>query len=259
MDLVPRPFLITFAFAFGAIVGSFLNVVIHRVPRRQSIVRPGSRCPRCGAAIRWYDNIPILSWIVLRARCRSCGAPISTRYPMVEAAAGLLAVLTLWRWGLTAAGLEAVLFAWISLALGLIDLDHKLLPDVLTLPSILLGLGLAFAGGIATPLESFLGALTGAAIPAFIIIAYKALRGIEGMGWGDVKYLAAIGSVAGLEGCLWILIAGAVLGALTGIGLMAAGKGGAKTELPFGTFLAAATLLWLYAPTWLPTSLYMAR
>ncbi|HHQ48739.1 MAG TPA: prepilin peptidase [Acidobacteria bacterium] len=254
---VPYPYLIAFAFAVGAVVGSFLNVVIHRVPRRLSIVRPGSHCPRCGAAIRWYDNVPIVSWLLLRARCRSCGAPISIRYPLVEAAAGLLAVATVVRWGLTLPGLEVILFAWTSLALGLIDLEHKLLPDVLTVPSILLGLALAFAGGIATPLESVLGAAVGAGIPAFIIVAYKALRGIEGMGWGDVKYLAAIGAVTGIEGCLWILIAGAVLGALTGVGLILAGRGGGKTELPFGTFLAAATLLWLYAPPWLPTSLTM--
>lgn len=259
MDRLTPSFLIAYAFLVGTVVGSFLNVVIHRVPRRQSIIRPRSRCPRCGAAIRWYDNIPILSWIFLRARCRDCGEPISFRYPLVEAAAGLLAVATLWRWGLSAAAFEAVLFAWISLALGLIDLDHKLLPDVLTLPAIILGLALSFAGGIATPTESILGAAVGAAIPAFIIVAYKALRGIEGMGWGDVKYLAAIGAVAGLEGCLWILIAGAVLGALTGVGLILTGRGGGKTELPFGTFLAAATLLWLYAPPWLPTSLFMAR
>jgi leader peptidase (prepilin peptidase)/N-methyltransferase len=166
-------------------------------------------------------------------------------------------VATVTRWGLTVSGLEALLFAWISLALGLIDLDHKLLPDVLTLPTIGLGLGLSFAGGLATPLSSVLGAVVGAGIPAFIIVAYKALRGIEGMGWGDVKYLAAIGAVTGLEGCLWILIAGAILGALTGVALILAGRGGGKTELPFGTFLAAAVLLWLYAAPWLPAGLTM--
>ncbi len=240
----------------GLVVGSFLNVVIHRVPRGQSIVRPGSRCPACGTPIRWYHNIPVLSWIVLLGRCRACGAPIPVRYPAVELGGALVAVASVLRWGLTVAGVEAALFGWVSLALGLIDLEHKLLPDVLTLPSIAGGLFFSLAGGLATPLDAMAGALVGAAIPAALIVIYRRLRGVEGMGWGDVKYLAAIGAVSGLMGCLTVLVLAAVAGAAVGIVLMAAGRGSRETELPFGTFLAAAALAWLYLPpswlAWIP-------
>ncbi len=244
------------AVAVGLVVGSFLNVVIHRVPRRLSIVRPGSACPACGEPIRWYDNVPVLSWIVLRARCRRCGAPIPVRYPAVELGGAIVALLALHRWGWTVSGAEAALFGWVSLALALIDLEHKLLPDVMTLPSIAGGLAFSLAGGIAGPVDSALGAVVGAAIPATLIVVYRRLKGVEGMGWGDVKYLAAIGAVAGVMGCLRILVLAAVAGALTGIALIAAGRGSRETELPFGTFLAAAALFWLYAPpswlAWIP-------
>jgi leader peptidase (prepilin peptidase) / N-methyltransferase len=242
------PLLIAYVFAVGAVVGSFLNVLIHRLPRRESIVRPRSHCPSCGQRIPWYDNVPLVSWLLLGARCRQCRSPISIRYPAVEAAGGLVAVLALLHYGLSVAGLEAVLFAWISIALGVIDLEHQLLPDVLTYPAIVLGVGGAFAGGLTSPLESLLGLLIGAGLPVLVIVLYKAVRGIEGMGWGDVKYLAAIGAVVGVEACLWVLIVAAVLGALVGLGLVAARRGSGRTPLPFGTFLAIAALVWLYLP-----------
>ena len=236
------------AVAFGAVIGSFLNVVIHRVPRGESIVTPGSHCPSCDTPIRWFDNVPIVSWIVLGARCRACRARISLRYPLVETVAAAAAALAVQRWGLTVAGVEAAVFAWIALALAFIDLDHQLLPDVVTLPSIGLGLLCAWLGGLTTPIEAVLGVLVGAAIPAAVILVYRLLRGEEGMGWGDVKYLAAIGAVLGVHACLWVLVVGAVLGAVVGLGLIAAGRGGARTALPFGTFLSAAVMLWLYLP-----------
>ena len=144
----PQPFLIAYVFAIGAVMGSFLNVVIYRVPRRMSIVRPRSGCPACGAAIAWYDNIPIVSWLVLRARCRRCNARISVRYPLVEAAAGTLAVLALARYGVSVAGAEAAIFSWASLALGLIDLEHQILPDMMTYPAIGFGLLCSALGGV---------------------------------------------------------------------------------------------------------------
>ena len=243
-----QPFLTLYAFAIGAVVGSFLNVVIYRVPRELSVVRPGSACPACGAGIRWYDNIPLLSWLLLRARCRRCGARISVRYPLVETAAAALAVLALHRFGLSTLGVEVVVFSWVSLALGLIDLEHQILPDVMTYPSILFGLAMSWFGGWATFPESLLGAVVGAAIPTAVILVYKWLRGEEGMGWGDVKYLAAIGAVVGARDCLWVLVVASVLGALVGLGMIAAGRGSAKTALPFGTFLALAAIVWLYLP-----------
>jgi leader peptidase (prepilin peptidase)/N-methyltransferase len=247
-------------FVIGAIVGSFLNVVIYRVPLRRSIVSPGSACPGCGTPIRWYDNVPILAWIWLRARCRDCGVRISVRYPLVEAAAAVVAVLAVRAWGVSVAGIEALLFSWICLALALIDYDHQILPDVITYPTIVLGLATSAFGGLTWWLDSAVGALVGAALPAAVIVLYKLVRGIEGMGWGDVKFLAGIGAVVGLTGCLWILVVAAILGALVGAGLMVLGRGDSQTALPFGTFLAAATLLFLYLPAsarlWPPAVLW---
>ncbi len=241
-------FLTVYALCVGLVVGSFLNVVIHRVPRRQSVVRPGSHCPACGHRIRWYDNVPVISWVLLRGRCRDCRAPIALRYPAVELATGIVTALLARRYGLSVAGAEAVLFAWVSIALGMIDLEHQLLPDVMTYPAAVLGLACSFAGGLATPAESIVGLAVGGLLPMVVLVAYKALRGIEGMGWGDVKYLAAIGAALGVFGCLWVLIAGAVLGAAVGLGLIVTGRGGSRTALPFGTFLAVAVLAWLLLP-----------
>ncbi len=251
-----QPVLMLFAFVLGAVVGSFLNVVIHRVPRRLSIVRPGSACPECASAIAWYDNLPIVSWLVLRGRCRSCSTSISLRYPLVEAAAGALAALGVARWGLGPVTVEVVVFAWLSLALALIDLEHQILPDVMTYPAIAFGLVFSWFGGLTGFVDSLAGAVVGAALPMTVIVLYKLLRGIEGMGWGDVKYLAAIGAVVGLEGCLLVLVVAAVLGAAVGGALIIAGRGSGKTALPFGTFLAVAVILWLYLPeSWRSLSL----
>lgn len=245
----PQPFLMVYAFVVGSVVGSFLNVIIHRVPRRMSIVSPGSACPSCSAAIRWYDNIPLVSWVVLRGRCRQCAAPISVRYPLVELVAGVIGAATVMRYGVGLPGLEAAVFAWVSLALALIDLEHQILPDVMTYPSILFGLVCAWFGGLASFPAAVLGAVVGAGVPILVIVIYKLVRGIEGMGWGDVKYLAAIGAVVGLHGCLWVLVIAATLGALVGVTMIVAGRGTARTALPFGTFLALAVILWLYIPS----------
>jgi len=250
MDWIREPIVIVFAFAFGAAWGSFLNVLIYRLPQEMSVLKePPSSCPRCGTPIRWYDNLPILSWLALGARCRTCKNPISWRYPLVEAAAGCLAVLALLRWGLTVTGFEVLVFAWVSLALCLIDYDYKILPNTLTYPSIVLGLVCSFLGGYTWWLDSLLGAVVGALLPTLVIVIYKLWRGIEGMGWGDVKYLAAIGSVVGLQGVVGVLVIAATVGALFGLGMIAMGRGSGKTELPFGTFLALAVIFWLYAPS----------
>ena len=243
-----RPFLTTYAVLVGAVVGSFLNVVVYRVPRRRSIVRPRSACPACQAPIPWYDNIPVLSWLVLLGRCRRCRAPISVRYPLVEVAAAAMAGVAFSRHGASVVGLEVLVFAWVSLVLGLIDLEHQLLPDVLTYPSIVLGLLASLGGGLVPPVEALLGAAVGAAVPTLVIVSYRWLRGEDGMGWGDVKYLAAIGAVVGVRDCLWVLVMAAVVGAVVGIALWVSGRGSGKTALPFGTFLAGAVILWLYMP-----------
>jgi len=251
-----QPFLMAYAFALGAVVGSFLNVLVYRLPREMSILRtPPSSCPACSTPILWYDNIPLYSWLMLRGKCRECRAPISLRYPMVELTSGVLAVAALARWGLSVTGFEVAIFAWISLALGLIDLDFQILPNVLTYPSIIFGFVFSLLGGYTWWLDSLVGAVVGALLPTLVIVLYKMWRGIEGMGWGDVKYLAAIGAVVGLRGVVGVLVVGSILGALVGLGMIAAGRGSGKTELPFGTFLALAVILWLYAPvSWLAWS-----
>lgn len=248
MSAWPHWFISVYVLLVGAVVGSFLNVVIYRLPRRRSVVRPRSFCPQCGRQVRWFDNVPVLSWLALRGRCRDCRTPIPIRYPVVEALAGLAAFGAFQLHGPTVAALETALFAWVSLALAWIDLDHQILPDVITYPSIVLGLGASFIGGLTSPLESLLGVLVGAGIPTAVILGYRLIRGVEGMGWGDVKYLAAIGAVVGVYGCVWVLLIGAVLGAVVGVGLMISGRGTGKTALPFGTFLAVAVLIWLYVP-----------
>jgi leader peptidase (prepilin peptidase)/N-methyltransferase len=257
MHFSDEPLVIAFIFAFGAAWGSFLNVLVYRLPREVSVLRePPSSCPACATPIRWYDNLPLLSWLALRGRCRTCKAPISVRYPLVELAAAVLAVLAFVRWGVSVTGVEVMVFAWVSLALGLIYLDFQILPDVLTYPSIVFGLACSALGGYTWWLDSLLGAAVGALLPILVIVIYKLWRGIEGMGWGDVKYLAAIGAVVGLRGVVGVLIVGASVGALVGLGMILAGRGSGKTPLPFGTFLALAALLWLYAPpawfAWMP-------
>jgi leader peptidase (prepilin peptidase)/N-methyltransferase len=238
-----------YAFVLGAVVGSFLNVVIYRVPRRLSIVKPRSACPSCATPIAWFDNLPVLSWLVLRGRCRSCRGAIAIRYPLVEAAAGALAAFGVGLYGLSPVSVEVVIFGWVSLALALIDLEHQILPDVMTYPAIVFGLVFSWFGGFTSFADSVAGAVVGAALPTAVILLYRWLRGIDGMGWGDVKYLAAIGAVVGLQGCLMVLVVAAVLGALVGGFLILIGRGSGKTALPFGTFLAVAVILWLYLPS----------
>lgn len=241
------PELIAVAAAYGLVLGSFLNVVVHRVPRQMSVLAPRSHCPACGALIRWFDNVPVLSWLWLRGKCRRCGARISVRYPLVELATGLLLAAVAARFGVSVQGAAALVLGALLLALALIDLEHYLLPDVLTLPGIAAGLLFSLAGGLARPLDAVIGALLGAALPYAVIVLYRLVRGVEGMGLGDVKLLAMIGAFLGWQGALLTLCVGACAGAVVGIGLVLAGRGKADTELPFGTFLSAAALLVVFA------------
>jgi leader peptidase (prepilin peptidase)/N-methyltransferase len=210
----------------GACLGSFLNVVIARVPAGASIVRPGSRCPRCGTPIRWYDNIPVLSWILLRARCRTCRAPISVRYPAVELLGAGAAWLALTRHGLSAAAAAEVAFALLLVALSFIDLDTWLLPHALTWPLIAAGL-LAAALGVAPAASiraSALGALVGFAGFAAVAVVGKRLAGREALGFGDVWLLAGIGAWLGVAALLPVVLLASVQGAVVGLALIALGR-----------------------------------
>ena len=238
--VLPAWFVPAVAAAYGLVFGSFLNVVVHRLPRGMSVLRPRSHCPACGAPVRWFDNVPVLSYLALAGRCRTCRARISPRYPAVELASGALAAGVAARFGLTVAGAEAMLLVMLLLPLAFIDLEHHLLPDVLTLPGIAIGLACSWAGGLVPFADALVGAAVGAGVPYAVMVAYRRLRGVEGMGLGDVKLLAMIGAFLGWRGMLLTLGVGATAGALVGLALIATGRGRRDTELPFGTFLCAA-------------------
>ena len=253
-----------FAGALGAIIGSFLNVCIHRLPRDLSIVRPRSCCPGCGRLIAWYDNVPILSFLMLRARCRGCGAPIAARYPLVEAVtAGLFLALALLR-GPGVAFAAGAAFAAALVVLIVIDAEHQILPDAVTLPGIALGLLLAPLEGWLEPpgpgprgllLDRFLAAVLGYLLLFAVNASYRgwqALKGVpaadrlDGIGRGDFKLLAMIGAFLGTRLMLFTLFAGAVTGAVWGIYLMAFHGYGWRSKLPYGVFLGAAAILALF-------------
>ena len=220
-----RPLAAVWAACLGAVVGSFLNVVIARLPRGQSVVRPRSRCPRCGAAIAWYDNLPLISWVILRARCRACRAPISWRYPLVEALAAGAALAAFLRHGLGGAFAAEFCFASVLLALAFIDLDTWLLPHALTRPLIAFGLAAAALGFSPASLgRSLLGAAVGfAAFAAVSVVGEKVLRK-EALGFGDVWLLAGVGAWFGARPLLPVVLLASLQGSLVGVALILLGK-----------------------------------
>ena len=226
---------------FGLLIGSFLNVVIHRVPRKESLVSPGSRCPGCGYALRWYDNIPVVSYAMLGGRCRRCRAPISIRYPLVELTTAIVFVAHYFVFGWTPLLAVRLLFAASLVALFAIDLEHHLLPDVITLPGIFVGLA---ASAFLPPglFEALIGMLIGGGSLWLIGEAYYRYSGEEGMGGGDVKMLAMIGAFLGWKLVLVTLVLSSVLGSVLGLAIIAIKRGGMKYALPFGTFLALGAL-----------------
>lgn len=260
--------LITAAVLLGLAVGSFLNVVIHRLPRMleqgwraecaelsgnpvpagetYNLVLPRSRCPDCGHTIRAVENIPVLSYVALSGRCAACKAPISLRYPAVEALAGALAGYIAWRFGASAAAAGAMLFVWTMIALAFIDLDTFYLPDNLTLP--LLWTGLAFnIGATFTDLTSaVIGAAAGYLVLWAVFWAYKLATGKEGMGYGDFKLLAAIGAWLGWKMLPLVILLSSLVGAVIGIGLIVLARRGRNVPIPFGPYLALAGLIALF-------------
>ena len=252
-------------FALGAVVGSFLNVVIARVPKRQSIVSPGSRCPRCGNAIAWYDNIPIVSWILLRARCRKCGQPISTRYPLVELLTGVLAVAVFKRDALTWVGIGHFGLVAALVALAYIDLDTWLLPHQITWPLLAVGLASPLWNRELTWAQSLIGAAAGFALFAAIALIGERLLKRETMGWGDVWLLAAIAAWLGWPALLPVVLLSAVQGAIVGSILLAVRREPEpspppapaptssdndwvppKHAVPYGPFLSLAAIEYLF-------------
>ena len=226
----------------GLCVGSFLNVCIYRLPLKQSVVWPASRCPGCGHELAWFDNIPVASYVVLRGRCRSCGVPISMRYPIVEALTAGIFLLHWTVFGPTPLLFVRVLFACALIVLFAIDLDHQILPDVITLPGILVGL-ICSVFVPPGPLMSLAGMLLGGGLLWAISEAWFRLRKVEAMGFGDVKMLAMVGAFLGVKLVMVTFVLGSMIGGIVGALLIATRRADMATKVPFGTMLAVAALI----------------
>ncbi|MFO1400217.1 MAG: A24 family peptidase [Steroidobacteraceae bacterium] len=286
---------IAVALLVGLLVGSFLNVVIHRLPRmlerawraecaalgdgtspppadapppaRYDLIAPRSACPACHAPIAAWHNIPVVSWLLLRGRCAHCAAPISPRYPLVEAASGVLTALVAWKFGFGLPALFAMLITWYLIAAALIDLEHQLLPDALTLPLLWGGLLASLLAPLAPaaslpvdPRAAILGAAAGYLSLWCVYHLFRLLTGKEGMGYGDFKLLGALGAWLGWQMLLPIVIASAAVGALTGIALIVLRRHERGVPIPFGPFLAAAGWLALmWGPGWVADYLGLFR
>lgn len=234
---VSSPWLWVPVLVFGCCVGSFLNVVIHRLPRGESVVSPPSACPACGHRIRPWENVPVLGWVFLRGRCSACASPISPRYPVVELVTGLLAVASLFWFGPTLQAAMSFTLLTCMLAIAFIDWEHMIIPDQISLGLLVLGLGLSpwSATGI---VGALVGAAVGGGLLLLVGLVWEKLRGVEAMGGGDIKLMAAAGAFVGLGSVLLIIFVGAFLGAIVGSVLM---RRDGQSKIAFGTFLAAAT------------------
>ena len=268
--------LIPAALLVGLAVGSFLNVVIHRLPRmmesewraqcaeldglpardneRFNLVVPRSRCPACATPIRARDNIPVLSWLLLKGRCAHCGARISARYPIVEALTAGLSALVAWKFGFGSTALAVAVFTWILVALTFIDADTTLLPDDLTMPLLWLGLLVNLAGVVpgVTLQDAVVGAVAGYGVLWLIYWAFKLTTGKEGMGYGDFKLLAALGAWMGWKALLPVLLLSSIVGAVVGVVLIVLKRRGRDIPIPFGPYLATAGFIVMLFGEFLP-------
>ncbi len=236
------------AFAFGACIGSFLNVCIYRIPAAMSIVHPASSCPNCNTDISFYDNIPIFSYLFLGGRCRHCKIAISPRYPFVELLGGLSALASVLVFGPTLHA--AVIFAFIAvlIVVTFIDLDHRIIPDIISLPGIPIFFLAAFAIPTISWVQSLIGILVGGGILFSIAWGYQAITGREGMGGGDIKLLAMMGAVVGWKGILFTIFTGSAIGTVIGIltSIKSPGQGLGRMAIPFGPFLALGGILYVF-------------
>ena len=268
--------LVAVAGLLGVCIGSFLNVVIHRLPKMMerewemqcaelrgespstatagsagsatlTLAKPRSRCPACGHQINALENIPIVSYLLLRGKCSGCSAPISLRYPLIEAATGLLSAYIAWHFGPTLQAAGALLLVWALIALTTIDFDTQLLPDSITLPLLWIGLAFNLANTYTDLSSAVLGAMIGYLCLWLVFWAFKLATGKEGMGYGDFKLLAALGAWLGWQMLPAIILLSSVVGAVVGISLIVIARRGRHVPIPFGPFLAAAgiiALLW---------------
>lgn len=269
MQHLPSGLFIATAIVFGLCIGSFLNVVIHRLPlmmerawREQcaelssglpgepepplTLATPRSRCPACGHQIKPWENIPVISYLLLRGRCSSCRAPISARYPLIEAVTALLSGFAVWHFGPGTQAFGAVLLIWGLIALTFIDLDTQLLPDSITLPLLWLGLAFNISGSFVHLSSAVIGAMAGYLALWLVFWAFKLLTGKEGMGYGDFKLLAALGAWMGWQMLPAIVLLSSLVGAVVGISLIVFARHGRNVPIPFGPYLAGAGLIALF-------------
>lgn len=226
----------------GLMVGSFSNVCVYRIPRGESIAFPGSHCPICNHDIAWYDNIPLLSWLFLKGKCRHCSSSISMRYPLLEALMGISWAWLAYHYGFSPVLLQAIILISLLWILTLIDLETGLLPNVLTLPGIVVGL--LFAWWFGFVVDALIGAVAGYGAFWLVARAFLLLTGKEGMGYGDFKLLAMLGAFMGWQALPFIVFASSFVGAIVGILYLKMAKKGRHTEIPFGPYLALAGMLW---------------
>ncbi|WP_415063887.1 prepilin peptidase [Bdellovibrio sp.] len=239
-------FLYGFFFVLGAIFGSFGNVIIYRLPKEESVVKPRSYCYSCKTPIKWYDNIPLLSWFLLRGRCRQCGAKFSFRYPLVELITAVLFALSYHYAGLSWTLLEYLIFIFGLVVCTFIDIDHMILPDEFTLSGIVIGL----VGAALNPQRDFLDALFGVLMGGGFLwgmaYVYYLLTKQEGMGGGDIKLLAWIGALLGWKAIPFVIMSSAIIGSVVGLIVARKQKAGLKTVIPFGPYLALGAVLYLF-------------
>ncbi|NSX17801.1 prepilin peptidase [Cupriavidus taiwanensis] len=275
LTALPPVFLVAAAALLGLVVGSFLNVVIHRVPRmmerdeanyiaelrgdplpypgRYNLMVPRSACPHCGHAIAPWENVPVLSYLLLRGRCSACKAPISVRYPLVELACAVLSALVAWRFGPGAQALAALVLVWGLLALTMIDADTQLLPDQITLPLLWIGLLLNVAGLFVALPDAVIGAAAGYLVLWLAYWLFRLLRGKEGMGFGDFKLMAALGAWFGWQALPALVLLSSVAGVVFGLVNIALRRQQRDTPFPFGPFIAlAGVVVLLFGPGVLP-------
>ena len=237
-----------FVFIFGACIGSFLNVCIFRIPENKSIVTPGSFCPNCHKGIPFYCNIPLLSYLFLMGRCKFCKVPISLRYPLIEALTGILGLFLFYKFGLTPAMGYWFVFTSVLITISFIDIDHQIIPDIISLPGIIIFASSFYFLPEMAIKDTILGIIAGGGTLYAVALFYYYLRKQEGMGGGDIKLLAMIGAATGIKGVFFTIFAGSLFGTIFGISTMLYTKiaDTKNLRIPFGPFLSLGTILYIF-------------
>ena len=239
-------FLYIFLTVVGAAIGSFLNVLIIRIPQGISIVYPSSHCQTCGHAIRFYDNIPVISYIILRGRCRDCHEKISLRYPLVEILTAIMSLLLFWKFGLSLKYMFSFVFSCTLIVITFVDFDHQIIPDIITLPGIPMFALIAVLFMNVPWMDAVLGIIIGGGCLYAVAVGYELITKREGMGGGDIKLLAMLGGFLGWKSIFFIVFVSSLLGALVGVSMMIAKGQNMKYAVPFGPFLSIAAVAYIF-------------